>query len=287
MSEKETTAAAAGTDQPADQDLQPPSIDGATEEALQEPEVAPDSSREKPPEEPTDSSQARVSEDTEPVVEEQAKIVDNIGPEPAEIEILEAEVAEEPDPLATALDENKRLREKVLRLAADFDNFRKRARRDNEESARRARVDLLRELLPVFDNMERAVAHAEQAPDVQAVATGVKMVVKQFQDVVGRLGVERIEAVGAPFDPNVHEAIQQVETADQPAGTVVAEMLTGYRWGERLLRAAMVVVAKAPPSPVPDEAADGSVVTSEADGGDGAKSAEVVEDAACEEKAQD
>lgn len=176
---------------------------------------------------------------------EPAAVVDQIGPEADEV--IEAEPVA--DPLAEAQEENRKLREKVLRVAADFDNFRKRARRENEDGAKRARVELLRELLPVFDNMERAVSHAEQAPDVQAVATGVKMVVKQFQDVIGKLGVERVEAVGTPFDPNVHEAIQQIETKDQEPGTVVAELLAGYRWGERLLRASMVVVAKAPPAP--------------------------------------
>ncbi|MCU0689973.1 MAG: nucleotide exchange factor GrpE [Polyangiaceae bacterium] len=151
-----------------------------------------------------------------------------------------------PDPVEVARAESARLREQMLRIAADFDNFRKRARRETEDSARRAREELLRDLLPVFDNMERATLHAEQAQDALAVAEGVKMVVKQFQGTLSRLGVQRVKAVGEVFDPNVHEAIQQVETSDCDAGHVAAEVLPGYLWGERLLRAAMVVVAKAP-----------------------------------------
>jgi len=181
---------------------------------------------------------------------------DDIGPEEQE-----EEAVEELDPLEQAREENKKLREQMLRLAADFDNFRKRSRRENEDGARRAKIDVLRELLPVFDNMERAVAHAEQATDAKAVATGVQMVVKQFQDTVGKLGVERVKSVGEPFDPTVHEAIQQIETADQVPGTVVAELLPGYLWGERLLRASMVVVAKAPPEPEPEPEPETAVET--------------------------
>ncbi|HEU4408612.1 MAG TPA: nucleotide exchange factor GrpE [Polyangiaceae bacterium] len=137
-------------------------------------------------------------------------------------------------------------REKLLRTAAEFDNFRKRTRRDLDEAERRGRESLLRDLLPVFDNLERALLVAHQATDVKAVADGVGMVLKQFTDTLERGGIRRVPTTGAPFDPQVHEAIQQVETADQPPGSVVAEVRAGYAMGERLVRAAMVVVAKAP-----------------------------------------
>jgi len=149
------------------------------------------------------------------------------------------------DALAQARAETLRMRDQMLRIAADFDNFRKRSRRELDDAVRRGRDDLLRDLLPIFDNLDRAVSHAEQATDVQAVADGVKIVLRQFQDTVGRLGVARVKAVGEAFDPNVHEAIQQIEVPDQAAGTVVAEVQAGYTWNERLVRAAMVVVAKA------------------------------------------
>lgn len=148
--------------------------------------------------------------------------------------------------LEEARAETARIKDQLLRTAADFDNFRKRTRREFDDAVRRGREELLRELLPVFDNLERAVVHAEQATDAKSVAEGVGMVLKQFADSLGRAGIRRIESVGRPFDPTQHEAIQQIETSDQPAGTIVAEVQPGYAMGDRLVRAAMVVVAKPP-----------------------------------------
>jgi molecular chaperone GrpE len=144
--------------------------------------------------------------------------------------------------------EAARLKDQLLRLAADFDNFRKRSRREITDAERMAREELLRELLPVFDNLDRASQHASATTDVQSLVDGITMVNRQFIDTLGRLGVERVPAIGVAFDPAVHEAVQQVETADQPPGVVCAEILAGYRFGERLIRPAMVVVAKAPVS---------------------------------------
>jgi len=163
----------------------------------------------------------------------------------------EAAPAEEPavDPLEAAKEENARMRDKLLRTAADFDNFRKRSRRELADGEARAREDLLRELLPVFDNLDRAMQHAESATSVQSLADGIRMVQRQFLDTLTKLQVVRLEAVGKPFDPAVHEAIQHVETTEHPPGTVAAEAQSGYRHGERLLRPALVVVAKAPAQP--------------------------------------
>lgn len=141
--------------------------------------------------------------------------------------------------------ELERVRDQLLRTAADFDNFRKRSRRELEDAERRGREELLRGLLPVFDNLERAAAHTESATDVQAVAAGIELVMRQFFDALGRLGIERVEAAGKPFDPALHEAIQTMPTADFPPGTVASEVQAGYRIGDRLIRPAMVVVAKA------------------------------------------
>lgn len=140
--------------------------------------------------------------------------------------------------------ELQRTREQLLRTAADFDNYRKRSRRETQDAERRAREDVLRDLLPVFDNFERAAQHAETATEIKSLAEGVSMVMRIFLDTLSRLGVERVQAIGQPFDPALHEAVQQVETKDQPAGTVVAEIAPGYRMGERLVRPALVVVAK-------------------------------------------
>jgi molecular chaperone GrpE len=150
-------------------------------------------------------------------------------------------------PLEEAQAEIARIRDQLLRTAADYDNFRKRTRREVDDAQKRGKEELLRELLPVFDNLERAVVHAGQASDAKAVADGVNMVLKQFQDTLGKVGIKRIAAVGGAFDPSLHEAIQQVETNDHPAGTIVAEVQPGYAMGDRLLRASMVVVAKPRP----------------------------------------
>jgi molecular chaperone GrpE len=148
------------------------------------------------------------------------------------------------DPLAACQAEAARLKDAWLRSAADFDNFRKRARRELEDARRSGREDLLRAVLPVFDNLERAIQSALRSADVKAVADGLAMVQRQFVDALVREGIARVPTVGFPFDPGVHEAIQQVETADHAPGTVLAEVQPGYTQGERLVRAAMVVVAK-------------------------------------------
>jgi molecular chaperone GrpE len=148
------------------------------------------------------------------------------------------------DPLAQAQAEATRHREALLRTAADFDNFRKRTRRELEDARRAGKEDVVRTLLPVFDNLERALQSAQRTSDVKAMADGLSMVQRQFTDALGREGIVRVPTVGQPFDPSVHEAIQQVETGEHEPGTIIAEVQPGYRQGDRLLRAAMVVVAR-------------------------------------------
>ncbi|WP_437833963.1 nucleotide exchange factor GrpE [Sorangium sp. So ce1153] len=172
--------------------------------------------------------------------------------EPAEAQAERAEPAEQraatpEDKLGEVQAEAARMREQLLRTAADFDNFRKRSRREVEEAQRRGRESILKDLLPVFDNLERAASHAESAPDVKSVAEGVRIVAKQFVDTLERMGIKRIAAVGKPFDPSVHEAIQQIESTEHPAGVVIAEVQPGYMLGDYLIRAAMVVVSKGSP----------------------------------------
>jgi molecular chaperone GrpE len=150
------------------------------------------------------------------------------------------------DPLEEAKADIAKLRDQLLRTAADYDNYRKRSRRDVDDAQKKGSEELLRILLPVFDNLERAVLHAEQAADAKAIAEGVRMVLKQFGDTLGRAGIQRVPGVGEPFDPMVHEAVQQVESTEAKPGTVIAEVQPGYRMGDRLIRAAMVVVAKSP-----------------------------------------
>jgi molecular chaperone GrpE len=156
-----------------------------------------------------------------------------------------SEVPSQGDPLADARAEAAKMKDAWLRSAADFDNFRKRTRKELDDARRSGREDLLRALLPVFDNLERAIQSALRASDVKAVADGLSLVQRQFVEALAREGISRVATIGLPFDPSVHEAIQQVETSDHAPGTVLAEVQPGYTQGDRLMRAAMVVVAKA------------------------------------------
>lgn len=158
----------------------------------------------------------------------------------------------EPDPMAVLREERDKFREQLLRTAADFDNFRKRSRKDVEDAERRGKEDVIREVLPVLDNLERALGAAASLPadagaaEVKGIVDGVKMVLKLFEDQAGRMGLSKVKTVGERFDPSVHDAIQQVETDDHPAGNVMQEVVAGYRLGEKLVRPAMVIVARKP-----------------------------------------
>lgn len=165
--------------------------------------------------------------------------------EPVEAHELSDE-ASEADELELLKRERDELKDRLLRTAADFENYRKRARKDVEEGLRAGREAVVRELLPIVDNLARADEAAGSAQSVEAVAEGVKMILRSFEDVAGRIGLERVKTVGERFDPAVHEAVQQVETEEAEPGVIIAEALAGYKMGTRLLRAAMVVVAKKP-----------------------------------------
>jgi len=173
---------------------------------------------------------------------------DVIFPEDEPAESSEAE----PTDLEKAHTERDRMREQLLRIAADFDNFRKRSRKEIEEVRRRSIEDTLREVLPIVDNLERAADAMTGATDVEAVAQGVQMVLRGFEDIANRLGLKRVPSVGHQFDPTCHDAMQQKETTEHAPGTIVAEVVPGYYLGERLLRPAMVVVAK-PPTDTDDQ----------------------------------
>ena len=172
---------------------------------------------------------------------------ENETPTPQPAETAAPPVAEQ-DPLELAKAEQAKLKDQLLRTLADFDNFRKRSRRELADAERRGRDDILKEMLPVFDNLDRASVHAETATDVKALADGIGLVLRQFSDTLGKLGIERVPAVGHPFDPSMHEAVQQMETSDFEPGTIAAEVQAGYRNSEKLIRPALVVVAKAPPN---------------------------------------
>jgi molecular chaperone GrpE len=173
---------------------------------------------------------------------------DSMAPPPrpsSEAPDAEGAPAPEVDPLEAARAEAQKNRDQLLRVAADFDNYKKRSRREIADAVKVSREDLLRELLPVFDNLERASAHAGAATDTKALADGISMVQRHFVDVLGKIGIERVASAGQPFDPAVHEAVQHLETDEFAPGVVAAELQAGYRTGDRVLRPALVVVAKA------------------------------------------
>ncbi len=146
--------------------------------------------------------------------------------------------------IATLEREKKENWERYLRTAADLENFRKRQRRELDDARFEAKSKVLKEMLPVVDNLERAIEHASQHA-TGPIVEGVQLVLRQFLSAFERLDVSPIDAGGQAFDPNLHEAISQMES-DQPPGTVVQVLQRGYRAGDRLLRPALVVVAKAP-----------------------------------------
>ncbi len=159
-------------------------------------------------------------------------------PEPDGVVPIEDDSAQdEAEKLRTELDH---VRDIYLRKLAEFDNFRKRVDREREEIRLAGAEDFIRDLLPVLDNFERALEHADD--DSGAFHQGVEMIAKQFKDTLERRGVAEVNPEGQPFDPELHEAVQRVEDSDQPPGTVAFVMLKGYTMGDRLIRPAMVGV---------------------------------------------
>lgn len=145
--------------------------------------------------------------------------------------------------IATLEAEKKDSWDKMLRVAADLENLRKRQRREIEDARNDTKMRVLKEMLPVVDNLERALQAAGGEND--PVLDGVRLVQRQFLQALERLEVTPIEAEHQPFDPNLHEAISQQESAEHPPGTVIAVLQRGFKSGDRLLRPSLVVVAKA------------------------------------------
>jgi molecular chaperone GrpE len=165
------------------------------------------------------------------------------GAEPAhgegssELDALRAQIAEKDKEIAE-------LKDKYLRTLADTENARKRIRQQSEESVRIQREAILRDLLPIIDNLERALVAARTGADVKVVVDGVEMTVKALIDFLRAQGVTPLQSVGQAFDPNRHEAADHVESEIHPPNTVVDEFHRGYLIGERTLRPARVSVAK-------------------------------------------
>jgi molecular chaperone GrpE len=159
--------------------------------------------------------------------------------------------------------EKAEIKDRMLRIAADFDNWKKRSRKDLSDGEMRAKESVLRDFLEIADNLERATASWGEGKDgkesdAKSVRDGVELVLRQFRSKLERYQVKPVESVGLPFDPRFHEAISQAPSADAKPGSILHELQKGYLIGEKLLRPAMVVVASAPPvaKPVEENAAN-------------------------------
>jgi molecular chaperone GrpE len=226
--------------------------------------------------EPTAETEAVVEDapSTEPDVSE-AAAHPQVTLDEEVAKLLEEEVGEFA-PTATANDEAARLQEEVAamtmaltatqaqfddvksqyaRLAADFDNFRKRTQKEKEELTEQIQCTTIKELLPVVDNFERARAQIKPQTDAEmSIHKSYQGVYKQLVDGLKRLGVSPMRPEGQEFDPNLHEAVMREPTDKHPEGTVIEELMRGYTMGERVLRHAMVKVATAPEDPDEEEA---------------------------------
>lgn len=180
---------------------------------------------------------------------------EHISPRSEESALREGMVPED-DLVQQVADQAKEiaeLQDRYLRLAAEFDNYRKRVARERADVMRTAQEGLVLELLPVLDNLERALSAARSsaasARAEEAVIEGVEMTIRLFKGVLEKEGVKAIESVGQPFDPTIHHAVEQVQTNDQPENTVVEEVLRGYVLNHKVLRPALVKVSSVPGSP--------------------------------------
>jgi molecular chaperone GrpE len=170
------------------------------------------------------------------------------GPEVERPPAPAGRLEEEQERSLLAEEEAGRLREALLRKAADFENLKKRAERDRNDYVKYALTETMRDLVGVLDNLERALAHAP-ASGAEDFRAGVEMIARQLAEVFRKYGVTEIPALGTPFDPQFHEAVMRGESADVPPGTVIEVFQKGYVLNDRLLRPVMVKVSTVPAAP--------------------------------------
>ncbi len=184
------------------------------------------------------------------------------GPDETKTEEVEIDVESVANGLAADLDslqtQLEEAQNRALRSSAELENFRRRANRQMDEERRYANLDLFRELLPIWDNMGRAVDAAEKAGEADALLEGFKMVCTQLEGVFERFHCVKIEAEGQPFDPHLHEAISQMPSPDHPGGTVLHVTQVGFVLHDRVVRPCQVVVSVAPPETNPEDNAETS-----------------------------
>jgi molecular chaperone GrpE len=163
----------------------------------------------------------------------------------AETPPLTPEQIEELKTRAARADENW---DRLLRVTADLENFKKRAAREKQDAIRFANESLFQKLVPVLDNFSMALTASQSAAadSAQSLQSGIAMIHQQLKSALAESGLEEVDATGQPFDPNWHEAVSQQETSDVPEGSVVMQLRKGYKFRDRLLRPASVIVAKKP-----------------------------------------
>jgi molecular chaperone GrpE len=158
----------------------------------------------------------------------------------------EKEIGELKKKLEEKEKEIKEHHDRLLRLAADFENYKKRAAREKEDWTKFANEDLIRAILPFIDNLERAVNHAQKVADTGVLIEGVRLTIQQILQSLNKFGLSSFQSVGKPFDPTVHEAMLVIETDQHEPNQVVEEFQKGYYLNDRLLRPATVSVSKSP-----------------------------------------
>lgn len=183
--------------------------------------------------------------------EQQGQVTDPDSTETPAAEKDDSVLTEEQS-AAISSDELEEINNRHLRLAADFENFKKRARQERLEHMQYASARLAEQLLPVVDDFDRAIAHVPEGIDENWLK-GVRMTVGKLHEALASVGVEPIEAVGSRFDPKLHEAIATEESAEHPEDTVLDEVRRGYKMHDRVLRPAMVRVTRLPAGEPGDE----------------------------------
>ncbi|MBE4750841.1 nucleotide exchange factor GrpE [Corallococcus sp. ZKHCc1 1396] len=214
----------------------------------------------------SDAEAAAPTPEVTPPTEDAAALRQEVESLRAQLDFSQAKARETLERLKEAHERAKDFQERALRAAADLENYRKRAQKEKEDVQKFGAEKLLKDLLPVVDNMDRALDAASKSTDFDSFQKGVAMTRKSFEDALGRHGVKGFSAKGLPFDPRVHEAIQQVETTEVAAGHVVYEVTRGFHLNDRLVRPAMVVVARAPeaaPPPAPAASAGDAPASTE------------------------
>ncbi len=175
-------------------------------------------------------------ETEENIVADEQKTVEETSEETVD------ENVSEKTPLDEAEETIANLSDRLMRTAAEFDNFKKRSSREKDEVYGNAVCDTIEKILPVLDNLDRAILSTDENSDASSVLEGIKMIKKQFEDALTSIGVSPIEAVGNPFDPEKHNAVMTAES-DEDENTVLEEFLKGYTYNDKIVRHSMVKVS--------------------------------------------